>query len=123
MGLGAEKPPMSLTNTIQRIPPKIDIQTRINGVQHFNQNFALHTVFNLVAYFFHLLYHIDNVYFVNTVSIDIGSFFLSKNDFFVNSKILPLMNFTYMTKRKLNWSALSNISQEICNQYLYLFTE
>jgi hypothetical protein len=36
-------------------PPKIDIQTRISGVPHINQNFTLisnlHTVFYLVAYF------------------------------------------------------------------------
>jgi hypothetical protein len=35
-------------------PPKIDIQTRISGVQHMTQNFTLisnlHTVFYLVAY-------------------------------------------------------------------------
>jgi hypothetical protein len=36
-------------------PPEIDIQTRISGVPHINQNFTLisnlHTVFYLVAYF------------------------------------------------------------------------
>jgi hypothetical protein len=52
------------------------------------------------------------------ISIVNGSFFLPKIDYFVNSKILPLKNFTFMTKRKLNWSALRDISQEIRNQDL-----
>jgi len=61
-------------------PPKIDIQTRISGVQHKTQNFTLIsnllTVFYLVAYFQRYITFSDPC---------------QKNEFFVNSKIFPLM--------------------------------
>ena len=60
-------------------PPKIDIQTRISGVQHKTQNFTLisnlHTVFYLVAYFQRYITFSENC---------------QKNDFFKNSKNFPL---------------------------------
>ena len=60
-------------------PPKIDIQTRISGVQLKTQNFTLisnlHTVFYLVAYFQRYITFSDPC---------------QKNEFFVNSKIFPL---------------------------------